>query len=179
MNNRGFTLLEMVVSLGIIAVVSVLLSQVFITSLRSSTKTEIRKDVKQNGDHALESMVRMIQNAQEVSSACSSTGTASSTAVVIGHDGGETTLGCSFDGTSTRIASTSASGTSYLTTNDVSLGGSSCTGSSLIFTCAGGAGIPTSITIAFDLAQSGVPAQAFEQSSESFQTTTTMRNVVE
>lgn len=175
----GFTLIEMIVSVAIIAVVGVALSQVFIATLRTNTKTELFKDVKQNAELALETMVRMIQNAKEVTSSCSIAGTNSTSITIVSEDDGETTFGCFLDGTNTRIASQSAQGTSYLTSSNVSLGGDSCAGSTLAFTCFGAAGIPTSITISFDLAQVGTPQQAFEQASESFQTSATMRNVVE
>jgi len=176
---NGFTLLEMVVSLAIISIVSLVLSQVFILALRTNTKTEVLKDVKQNGEIAMETMVRMIQSAEQVTSACSDTGATLSSLVIVNDDGGVTTLGCSVDGTSTRISSTSAQGTSYLTSGNVTLGDSSCAGATLLFTCYGASGVPTSVTISFSLSQAGVGGQAFEQSNESFQTTATMRNVVE
>lgn len=175
----GFTLLEMVVSLAIIALVALVLSQVFVATLRTNTKTELLKDVKQNGELAIESMVRMLQHAQSVTSTCSETGTSASSVTFVNPDGGTTTLGCVLDGTVTRLASTSAEGAVYLTSDDVTMGGASCLGATLRFTCFGGTGVPSSVTISFQLAQSGTPGQAFESSSESFQTTATMRNIPE
>lgn len=169
----------MVVSIAILAIISVVLSQVFITTVRTNTKTELLKDIKQSGDFAMETMVRMIQNAREVTSSCSISGTALTSVSLINEDFGETSFSCLYDGTSTRIASVSANGTAYLSSDNVTLGGSSCGESTLAFTCYGSAGIPTSITISFTLAQGGVAAHAFEQTSESFQTSATMRNVVE
>ncbi len=176
---EGFTLLEMVVSLAIIAIVSLVLSQVFISTLRTNTKTEILKDMKQNGDLALETMVRMIQNAKSVSTTCNVAGTSSSAVTIVNEDSGETTFTCLLDGTVTRLASTSAEGNIYLTSDNVTLGGATCAASTLLFTCFGSAGVPSSITVSFQLAQSGTAAQAFESSSESFQTTATMRNISE
>lgn len=176
---QGFTLIEMVVSIAIIAVVGVALTQVFIATIRTNTKTELLKDVKQNGELALETMTRLIQNAKEITSACSIDGTSSTSLTVVGKDSGETTLECSLDGTTTRVASVSAQGTAYLTSGNVTLGGGSCAASTLAFTCFGAAGIPTSVTITFDLAQLGNPGQAFEQASETFQTSVSMRNVAE
>lgn len=173
---KGFTLLEMVVSLAIIAVVAVVLSQVFIATLRTNAKTEILKDTKQSGEFALEGMVRMIQNAKSVASACASTGTVSQSVSIVNPDGETTTFGCAAVGSETRISSVSAQGTEYLTPSGVTLGGTGCAGSSLSFTCYGAAGLPGSVTISFQLAQSGAAAQNFEQSSSSFQTSATMRN---
>jgi len=176
-NHRdGFTLLELVVSVAIVAVVSAVLSQVFLITLRTNAKTEISKDMKQNGDLALESMVRMIQKAQRITSECLSTGTVSQSLTIINDDSAETTYECVLDGSVTKLASTSAEGTEYLTSSNVTIGGTQCTDSSLSFTCAGGAGVPASVTIAFQLSQSGMSDAAFEQTSESFQTTATVRN---
>jgi len=175
-HQKGFTLLEMVVSIGIVAVVSVVLSQVFIATLRSNTKTEIFKDIKQNGELALESMVRMIQNAKQITSDCTEEGKSAQSLTIINEDSGQTTLGCIFSDGSTRLASSSAESSRYLTSANVTLGGTSCGLSTLTFVCYGGPGIPASVTISFQLAKSGAAAQAFEQGSESFQTTATMRN---
>lgn len=177
--SAGFTLLEMVVSVGVVAVVTVVLSQVFFVTLRSNSKTEILKDIKQNGELAMETMVRLIQNAKRITSTCSSAGTSLTSISVINADDGQTTFGCSFDGSASRLASTSAQGTQYLTSDNVTLGGTSCTESSLSFRCFGGAGVPTSITVSYRLSQAGTTGQAFEESSESFQTSATMRNLSE
>ena len=178
-NNRqtGFTLLEMVVSVAIVALMATVLSQVFISTLRTNTKTEILKDMKQNGELALENMVRMIQNAQDITSTCESVGTSSRSITILNPDGKETNIGCFVDGSITRLASTSAEGTEYLTSSNVTAGGTTCEASSVIFLCKGGAGVSPSITISFQLAQSGTAVGVFEQSSESFQTSANMRNI--
>ena len=175
-HSNGFTLLELVVSVAIVSLVSVVLSQVFLVTLRTNAKTEISKDMKQNGDLALESMVRMIQKAKRVTSTCDSTGTISQSLTLTNEDSGETTYQCVLDGAATRLASTSATGTEYLTSSNVTMGGTQCSDSSLSITCAGGAGVPASVTIVFQLSQSGMSDAAFEQTSESFQTTATVRN---
>ncbi len=172
----GFTLLEMVVSIAIVALVSTVLSQVFITTLRTNTKTEILKDMKQNGELALETMVRLIQNAKGVTSACTDVGVTNQSITIVNQDDGETTLGCVLDGSTTRLASSSANGIDYLTSTNVTLGGTSCETSTISFTCKGGLGIENSIMISFSLAQAGTAAQAFEEASEAFQTSASMRN---
>lgn len=173
---EGFTLLEMVVSIAIVALVAVVLSQIFLVTLRTNAKTEISKDMKQNGELALESMVRMIQRAQRITSTCAASGTTSQSLTIVNDDDGETTFGCVAEGQAMRLASSSASSTKYLTSTNVTLGGTSCVESTLEFVCFGAAGLPGSVTISFQLSESGMSAQSFEQSSESFQTTATMRN---
>lgn len=175
----GFTLLEMVVSIAIVAMMSVVLSQVFIVTLRTNTKTELLKDMKQTGELTLEAMVRLIQNAKSVTTPCDYSGTTSQSITLVNQDNGETTLECVLDGAITRLASTSAQGVQYLTTPNVTMGGTSCGTSTLEFVCKGGAGVSSSVTVSFQLAQSGVAAGVFEQSSETFQTTAGMRNIAQ
>lgn len=171
LRHSGFTLLEMIVSMAIIALVSVVLSQVFIATIRTNTKTELLKDMKQNGELALETMTRMIQNAKSV--AC----VLDESVTIVNSDTGQTTFTCVLDGTTTRLASVSAEGTQYLTSSNASLGGSSCAGSTLAFSCTGGIGVPATVTITFQLSQTGAGIAAFEQASESFQTSVGTRNI--
>ena len=167
----GFTLLEMLVSIAIIAILSTVLSQVFITTLRVNTKTELLKDMKQNGELALETMVRLVQNAKRVD--CIS----SQSILVTSSDNGQTTLECSLTGTTTRIASTSATGTAYLTSTSATLGGANCAGSTLAFDCVSSAGQPTTVTISFQLSQAGTGIGVFDTVSEPFQSSVTTRNI--
>ena len=166
-NDHGFTLLEMLVSIAIIAMMSIVLSQVFISTIRTNTKTEILKEVKQNGDAAIESITRIVQNAQSV------TCPTPQSLAMVNPDGDTTTLGCTVDGT-TRLSSTDAIGTVYLTSKSVSLG-ATCA-STLLFTCEEVSGLPSHVTVSFSLVQKGTPGDKFEKASESFQTRVTMRN---
>ena len=75
-NHLGYTLLEILVAMTIIASVGILITQVFFTTTRTNTKSELLKDVKQNGDFAVESMTRMIRNSFGVDSDCTAEGTA-------------------------------------------------------------------------------------------------------
>ena len=167
---HGFTMLEMLVSVAIIAMVSIVLSQVFISTLRTNTKTEVLKEVKQSGDLAIESITRMIQNAQSVS--CPTAQSLS----IMSTDGYTTTIDCREVASSTRLASSSAAATVYLSSDNVSLGSAVCASSSLQFTCNAVSGLPSHVTVSFRLAQVGTPGDQFEKASESFQTSVTMRN---
>lgn len=173
---KGFTLLEILVSIGVLALMSTLLTQVFITSTRSNTKTEIAKDVKQNGDFATEVIARLIRNSLAITTLCSTTGTTTSSIAITNPDGGATTLGCALDGTVTRIASTSAGATAYLTASNLTLGGTSCSGATLTFTCTAPVDQPTTVSIAFTLSQKGTPEDQSARASASFQTTVAIRN---
>lgn len=175
-SSQGFTLLELIVTVAAIALMSVVLSQIFFTTLRTNTKTEILKEVKQNGDLAQETLARMIQNAQSLTTVCNSAGVESDSIQIVNPDGGTTTLGCVEDEVA-HIASISANGTEYLTGSNVSLGWT-CAEARLTFLCKGGTGVPNSITIAFTLTQTGSSQNQVDNSSASFQTTVTTRNII-
>lgn len=175
---RGFSLLELLVSISIIAVLGTVISQVLFTTLRTNTKTEILKEVKQNGDIALETIQRLIQGARSVSSTCSDTGTTATSLAIVDRNGETITFSCVLDGTATRIASTSASGTEYLTNKTVTLG-ETCVGTSLQFVCTGGGSAPPSIQISFQLTQTGTPGAQYEQGQIQFQSSVSLRNTIE
>jgi len=174
---KGFTLLEILVAMGVLAILGTVIAQVFFTTTRTNTKVEISKDVKQNGDFAMEVMSRIVRNAASVTTVCSDTGTATDTITVDNLDGGITTFECVLDGDITRIASTSAGRTDYLTSSSLTLGGTDCTGATLQFVCMSPVDGPTTVAIAFTLAQKGTPVDQFEKASASFQTTVAIRNI--
>lgn len=174
---HGFTLIELIVTVAAIALMSIILSQIFFTTLRTNTKTEILKEVKQNGDLAQETLTRMIQNAQSLSTICDTTGVESTSISLVNPDGGTTVLGCADDNSVARLASTSASGVEYLTSSNVTLG-TTCATATISFVCKGGTGVPNSITISFTLSQVGTPVSQFDTSTAEFQTTVTTRNVI-
>lgn len=103
MKKRGFTLLELVVSIAAIAIMSILLSQVFITTIRVNTRNELSNEVKQNGELVLTTMTRMIQNAQDVSSPCNTDGYTDSSLSIVNPDSDTTTFQCIRDATSSGV----------------------------------------------------------------------------
>lgn len=172
----GFTLLEILVATGIIGAISILITQAFVATTRTNTKVEILKDVKQNGDFALGTMVRMIQNARSVTSSCTEAGATNANLSITNPDGGATTFECRNDSSVRRIASTSASVTSYLTSSNLTLVGSACDTSTISFVCTLLPNDSKSIKINFSLAQKGTPPDQYEQASMSFQTSALVRN---
>ncbi len=174
MRGAGFTLLELLVSVAILGVIGTLVAQAFFSVFRSNSKTEILKDVKQSGEQTLLTMTRIIQNAQEVA-VCPSDGTPLDSLALVNPDGGTTTFGCVLDGTITRIASTSATN-EFLTDSHVTIGGSTCAASSLVFECTTQSGEPSKITISFSLAQVGTPVDQSETAREDFQGSVIIRN---
>ncbi len=174
---QGFTLLELLVSVTIIAGLSILIVQSFFTTTRSSTKTGLLTEIKQIGDFSLNRMASMIRDSASVTSTCAAAGTTATSISIKNQDGGITTFGCVEDSGITRIASSSGI-VDYLSSSNVTLGGSSCTDGSmsLQFTCASTANVGTRVTIVFSLFQKGTPIALFERGQASFQTTVTIRN---
>lgn len=172
----GFTLIELLVSITILSLVGIVVTQVFFTAVRTNTKTEIAKDVKQNGDLALEIMARMIRGAESITSTCSGGGSTTTALTLINPDENTTTFGCYNDGSVLRIASTSGSKRDYLTNTNVSLFPVASCPSSLSFVCTTVSGVYTAVEIEFDVSQKGSPPAQSEKARASFRTSVMMRN---
>lgn len=182
----GFTLLELLVSAGVLSLVSVIIAQVIFTTVRLSARTELMKEMKQTGGITMETVKRMVQNAKEISSVCD--GTPKSELTLVNLDGGETTLSCLKDTFYTaydiyRIASYSSvlDTTSYLTSGNVTLvtsGGNAGCGiadsedASVYFTCTNTTSVKTVFRFRLRNATTGI----FEGDSEIFESVTSVRN---
>lgn len=155
---KGFTLIEIIVVVGILGIVTVMGTNLFFSILRGSTKTKILQLVKQNGDYAITVMGRMIRNARSVSGGGSSI-------TILNSDGMTTIFSCGEN----RIASNGAS----LVSSEVKV--EDC---SAVFTVTPGeAGIkPAVVKINFNLSQAAVATRLEEQASVNFQTTVSSRN---
>lgn len=170
---KGFTLIEVLVSVGIIAIVGAVIAQSFFTMVRTNVKTELLNTMKQNGDFSLNVMSRMIRNANAVTTTCASTGTTTSSLSLLNTDGKSTQFRCQMDGSVARVASVSGTKTEYLTGRNVTLG-IDCT-NALTFVCTSSASQRTQVQILFRLSQLGTPIDQFEKGSTQFQTTVVTR----
>ena len=147
MKKNGFTLMEILISVGILAIVTTLIAQVLFTTTHVNKKTEILTDIKQDGNFALDVMARMVRAAKAIETSCTT-----STASITNNDNTVTTLRCLPDGNAARIASVSATTGAivYLSGGNVTLsasGGTDCSDSSLVFSCPpAGGGIRTLIS---------------------------------
>ncbi len=174
---RGYTLIELIIAVAIIAGLGTVLAQSLFTTTRSSTKVERLTDVKQGGEYALNVIERITRNARSLTAVCSESGTTpTASATITSPDGYETTFTCALSGTVTRIASVSAFGTQYLTSSSVTLGGATCDADSLVFYCTSIADVPKSLKVTFQLLQKGSPVDQFEKASTTFQTSIGLRN---
>jgi len=160
-NPKGFTLIEILVVIGILAIVALIGTNMFFTILKGSAKTRILAEVKQNGNYALNVMERMIRNGK-ITSSC---GPNMSSIKILSADGEETEFACEAD----KISSNSAS----LTSSKVKPVSGTCD-----FDCyEGEEGVsPDEVIIKFDLTQAETAARLEEQATVSFQTSVTLRN---
>ena len=147
----GFSLIELLVVVGLIGVIMVFTVGLLFSILQASRKSEALTTVRQKGSHVLELISTMIRNATEIT-ACSST-----SLTITNYDGGSTTFNCSDSSISSNSAVLLSSGVS------------SCN-----FSCSfGERGIPDSATIELTLFSEG---DLGDQVSLTFTTSASLRN---
>ncbi len=66
MKNRGFTLVEILVVMAIMAIIGTIMVAIFTNTLRGSNKSQILAVIKQNGQAVLENMDKTIRGADNV-----------------------------------------------------------------------------------------------------------------
>ena len=171
-NNRqatGFTLIEILVVVGLLAVMAAIGSNMFFTTLRSSNKSKTLTTVKQNGDYALTTIERLIRDSEKViinsdGSLCVAGMNKIKTKRL---DGSEVEFTCEGEGTANGLI---ASNSARLISSDVKL--DSCS-----FDCSSqGEFYPQIVAIDFTLSQAAVTTRPEEQASVNFRTTVTTRN---
>ena len=171
--------MEILISVGILAILATLLAQVLYTTTHVNKKTEIITTIKQEGNFALDVIARTLRTARVIDITCAVGQTTAAVARITGPDNTVTTFACFADGSTARIASESASQTVYLSSGNLTLsssGGADCTDSSLTFSCPPADGsIQTQVTVSFTLGQIGVAGAAYESGSEPFEATVRMR----
>jgi prepilin-type N-terminal cleavage/methylation domain-containing protein len=171
---QGFTLIEILISVGILAIVATLIAQVLFTTTHVNKKTEIITDIKQDGNYALDVIGRMVRSAKSID-VCQA-----DELVITNPDNNVTTLACVSDGNAARIASQSATQTVYLSGGNLTLSRSAsadCVDSLLAFSCPPvSGGILNQATVTFTLGQVGISGSAYESGSASFQSIIRMRN---
>ncbi len=163
MRKTGYTLIEIIIVVGILGIIATVGSVMFFSILKSSTKTKIFHLVKQDGDYALSVMVRMIRNARELVSPTEDSVTSSIT--IKNPDGRTTTFACD----SYLITSNSAS----LISSGVKV--SDC--NNIFDVKVGEPGIkPAEIKINFSLTPAEEGARPEEKVEVDFQTGVILRN---
>jgi prepilin-type N-terminal cleavage/methylation domain-containing protein len=162
----GFTLIETLVALGILAVIVVVATSLFFSMLKGASKMKAMQTVKQNGGYAIAVMERLIRNASQIVE-CQA-----DQVRIKSPDEKETNF--HFCGEPDFLIA-SESGTltcsqNRLTSSEVKL----ISGS---FTCLSGEGLrPDVVGINFSLAKAGLGVRPEEEAAVSFQTSVSLRN---
>jgi prepilin-type N-terminal cleavage/methylation domain-containing protein len=158
-NQKGFSLVELLVVLGIVVTVGALVANLFLANLRTAAKTKALTEIKQNGDYALAVLERMIRNSKEVQSGCPGIGPS---LTILNQDDNSSTFLCE----STRIAS----GGAALISNNFEI-----VGCDSAFDCDKPEGRPAVVTISFSLKQKGSSLGQEFTAEVPFQTTVSTR----
>ena len=161
---KGFTLIEMLVVTAIFMLLGVLLVNSLFSILKSNTKAELMKEIRQSGSYALDVMSKMITNSVITDTNCS---VASSSIIIKNPGGGETTFECSGD--PAYIASNSAQLTS---TQSIKVE-DDC---SSVFQCEVVGENARKVTIHFVLKQQGASPRPEDQAQQIFQRVIMVRN---
>ncbi|MBM3205689.1 type II secretion system protein [Candidatus Shapirobacteria bacterium] len=172
---HGFTLVEILIVVGILGIIAAVGTNVFFTTFRGSTKTKVLTKVKQNGDYALSTMERLIRNAQEVvvdedaGDLCQAN---MSKIKIKKLDGTEILFSCENIGTVNGFI---ASDAARLTSNEVKVDicSFSCTTKGLPGKLEF---YPQAIEINFTLSQAAVANRPEEEATLNFNTTVSTRN---
>ncbi|KUK79541.1 MAG: transmembrane(s)proteins 12..34 [Microgenomates bacterium 39_7] len=164
---RGFTLVELLVVVTIFAGLGVLLVNSLFSILRSNTKSELIKEIRQNGSFALDVMTKKLTSAQNPQ--CSED---ESRVTFLDTSGEEITFLCDEDG---YIASASAGIKTALTTNQTGEDKIKITLTKCSFKCET-AGTKNKVTIDFTLSQAGASSRQEDLAQQSFSKVVLVRN---
>ncbi len=163
-------MIELLVVVALIGIIGTITTQVFILALQTQVKSEIIKEVKQNGDYALTVMESMVRNSTDILAAsCNET----SQQLSIQNADGYTTI---FDCTDANISSISGSleplpTGAPLTNSKVKV--SACT---FRVICPTPPINPKYVYIEYTVSQAGAGTGPKDTSSLNYQTTVSLRN---
>ena len=177
-NNFSFTLIELVIVIGVIAISLPVIFGLFFLNLQAQSRIYILQEVKRNGDYTLNVMQNIIKNrayaiysdsglTTEVCSTKSGSGTLSSFSGSILYFRDVNGDGFYFDVTTNKIASHSAAinPNPYLLTNEkvsISSFDLSCMRTSVFS--------PPIVSVSFTVSQAGTPTRHEERASLNYQT---------
>ncbi len=157
---KSFTLIELVVVIGLFAMLGTMTTLMLAAALRGAKKAAAVGLVKNEGAYAINVMTQMLKFSSGIS-VCG----ANSVTFVPGAGGGSATMSCVTAGTDKYIAS----GSARLTSNQVTVNNCS-------ITCDTGEPLTTKkINVSFDLQRANA-AFAAEKATAHFETQITLRN---
>lgn len=169
---RGFTFIEMLVSLSIIGVVALIASGFLISSLRTSGKAELNKIIRQNGNYALSVAEGLIINSKKVSCGDPNDPIPSTKEVWITDINDQLSKFICDDAAAFKISSSSGAALPV----SVDLTGSNVEARDCTFACVVVSGRPTTVNIKFTVQQKGTTGSPNDQSKIIFETKVVTKN---
>lgn len=176
-SQKGFTLVELLVVIGIFAVLTSVIFSILVTVLRGSKKSEAIVSVRRVGDHAAEQMIKKLRFAKSLdfpspyggaSPACSGAGTTVRTIRITNSDLTQSIFSC--PASSTAPNSITRNGADLTNRNEVVV--SSCS-----FECRQSYSSPPTIKINFILTKINNLNLPEGDTAIPFQSSVTLRNV--
>jgi prepilin-type N-terminal cleavage/methylation domain-containing protein len=177
-NQKGYTLVELLIVMFILGTVGTIALSIFVTSLRGGNKSTSVNDIRQNGNYAISQMSKMISYAQVFEGVCKSSddctnpanftttctdqGQSYSQIKIMSFDGGETIFSCVGNTISSNSASLTNVSDMLVTSCNFS-----CTRSS--------AAVSPTIDVIFTLQSRGNLAE--NNAKITFETSITPRNI--
>lgn len=163
---KGFTLIEVLVMVGVFLAVSVVIIGILFSTLRGGAKTTSLDQVKLNGDFAISLMSKSIRNAKSLTNAPGCIGSTPNTVEIVGSDDSAVIFSC-------EATTISQNGSPILNTGQsgsVELVSGTCN-----FSCSS-SGVTPTITIKFKLTTPGSASFIESKSTVDFETSVTLRN---
>ena len=146
----GFTLIEVLITFALFAVVSVLLTQTLFSVLKQSTQTQQTQEFRQAGTLVVNTLEVELRNSESIDTACVDGVTYPSFQYKT-QDGDTKIISCDETSGYTAIALSTNGVNDILTPSTVTLGSLSCATSNLAFTCSTLPSGNTNITMSFTL----------------------------
>lgn len=159
---KGFSLVELIVVIGLLSLLMIAISSTMLMSIVSSNRIRTTSKIKQAGNYAIGEIQGMLRSAKTITD-CDTT-TASIT--FVNPDGGTTTLGPILVGETTRIASNSGI---YITPSTANI-------SNFYLICEPNDSEPTLIVVSFDLKDTLSTSRTIENPLLHFETSINLRN---
>ncbi|MBP9669991.1 type II secretion system protein [Candidatus Woesebacteria bacterium] len=158
---KGFSLIELIVVIGLLSLLMLAISSTMLMSIVSSTRIRTTTKVKQAGSYAIGQIASIVRSAKSIASCDSSTPSLS----VVNFDGGTTDIFVEQVGQNYQIASGSGS---YLTPENMNA-------TAFTLECLPDENTPTLIKISYDL-QDTSSAQSTQNPNLHFETSVSLRN---
>ena len=162
MNKKGYSLIELTIVVGLVALLAVGISSIVLSSIIQASRIRNQIKSRQAGDYALGQIQTLIRNAREISSCDSSNNTLS----IINLDGRSTTFLLESVSGNTSIASNSGY---YLTPTDVTV-------TNFDVSCSPNDITPNVVKLSFDLKRNLLSPKSKENPLIHYETSITLRN---